>query len=283
MERRPPQNPPVFDATPESLRHDAQNLIEQTQGAWAEVLNKVVPESATFDNVIEPIIQDENEKSTSLRILRFYASTSPTKALRDASNAIVTMFTDAEVDLFARADMFALVDAVVSRVTDDLSPESRNYLEKLHRKFWQNGCGITDVTAKAYFEKCQKRVKDLERECSNNLHEEKTGLWFTREELSGVPARFISNFKKGQDENFLWVATKVPQSNPVMKHAKLEATRRKMFFAVQNRMPANVPLFRELVLVRDEAARLLGYPNHAVSDKWCPSPSQSLTPLHHRL
>lgn len=43
-----------------------------------------------------------------------------------------------------------------------------------------------------------------------------------------------------------------------------------MFYAIQNKMPANVTLFRELILLRDEAARLLGYPHHAalrISDK----------------
>lgn len=154
LDRPLPQSLPVFDATPESLRNDARNLVEQTQKVWKDIVNTVKPGSATFNHVIEPIIRDENAKSTSMRLLRFYASTSPSKNLRDASNAVVTKFTDSEVDLFARADVYALVDAVVTRDTlgDSLSVESRIYLEKLHRKFTQNGCGITDTTIKAHFE-----------------------------------------------------------------------------------------------------------------------------------
>lgn len=260
----PPQGPPLFDATPESLRNDARALAEHTQKVWNEIVNTVKPDSATFANVIEPIIRDENTKSISMRLLRFYASTSPSKALRDASNAVVTLFTDSEVELFARADMYALVDAVMAQDLPS-NGEARNYLEKLHRRFWQNGCGITDTAVKSHFESCQKRLKDLERECNKNLHEEKTGLWLTREELKGLPASFMSRLKEGEGEHegHFWVATKVPQSNPVMKHATLEATRKKMFYTIQNRMPENVPLFRELVLLRDETARMLGYPNHA--------------------
>lgn len=267
LSRRPPQSPPFFDATPESLRNDAQNLVQRTRKVWHDIVDTIKPDFATFGNVVEPIIQDENAKSTSMRLLRFYASTSPSKELRDASNAVTTIFTDFEVDLFAQPDMFVLVDAVVTRgsVGDGLSAETRNYLAKLHGKFRQNGCGISDRTVKSHFERCQKRLKDLERECNKNLHEEKTGLWLTREELEGVPSSFISRFKQGDGEleDHFWVATRVPQSSPVLKHAKREATRRKMFYAIQNRMPANVPLFRELVLLRDEAARILGYPNHA--------------------
>lgn len=261
-----PQTPPVFNATPESIRSNAEKLVQRTCEVWQKILHNTAPEKATFENVIVPIIQDENDKSTSMRILRFYASTSPSKALRDASNAIVTIFTDAEVDLFAQADMFNLVDAVVSRASGDLSPEARNYLEKLHRKFQQNGCGISDTSAKSHFERCQKRVKDLERECNRNFHEERAGIWLTPEELSGLPVGFISGLKQAADTPHVWVPTKFPQSNPVMRHAIHEDTRRKMFYAVQNRMHDNIPLFRELILLRDETARLLGYPNHAVSD-----------------
>lgn len=242
-------------------------MIDRTRTVWRDILSTVKPESATFDNVIEPIIQDENEKSTSMRLLRFYASTSTSKGLRDASNAAVTVFANAEVDLFSKAEMFALVDAVMARhpFGEGLQDEAYNYLEKLYSKFWQNGCGISNKIVKAHFERCQKRLKDLERECNKNLHEETTGLWLTREELDGVPSSFMSQFKQGEGERegHFWVATKVPQSSPIMNHAEREATRRKMFYAIQNRMPENVPLFRELVLLRDETARLLGYPNHA--------------------
>ena len=36
-----------------------------------------------------------------------------------------------------------------------------------------------------------------------------------------------------------------------------------MFYAIQNRMPENIPLFKELVALRDDTARILGYPSHA--------------------
>jgi len=62
---------------------------------------------------IYPIIQDENERSIKLRVLRFYASTSPSKQLRDVSSKATTLFNDAEVELYGRVDMFRLVNAVL--------------------------------------------------------------------------------------------------------------------------------------------------------------------------
>ena len=178
-----------------------------------------------------PLIHNENAQLSSMRVLRFYASTSPSRALRDASSAIGTIFTDSEVDLFSRADIFAVVDAVKTREshTGAFNAESRNYIEKLHLRFKRNGCGITDPTLKLRFEEGQKRLKDLERQCNQNLHEEKSGLWLTREELEGVPSSFMRRYKQGEGkfEGHFWVATKVPQSNPVLKHASKEITRKK--------------------------------------------------------
>jgi len=173
------------------------------------------------------------------------------------------------VELYGRVDMFCLVDAVSHRVLNGheiLDQESQYYLAKLHRKFKHHGCGIAEPTEKERFDLAQKRLHDLERQCNQNLHEENAGLWFTVEELEGVPQSLIGRLKNGTDpdhEGMLWVATKVPQSSPVIYNATREATRRKMYYAVQNRMSASTAIFRELILLRDETARMLGYPNHA--------------------
>ena len=48
-----------------------------------------------------------------------------------------------------------------------------------------------------------------------------------------------------------------------------------MFLANENKCNENVPLFKEAIILRDEAARLLGYPNHAtykIEDKMAKTP-----------
>jgi metallopeptidase MepB len=280
--RHSSQLPPLFNATPTSLLSDAVALVETTKRLWDTLAATVTTQNATFDNTIIPIIQDSNEKSKTLRVLRFYASTSPSPDLRAASQQATSLFNDAEVDLFARQDMFFLVDTVVhSSSNDHLDVESRYFLERLHRKFLVNGCGITDPVVKDRFETRTKLLKDLVREANKNLHEDKCGLWLTPDELEGVPSRFIERLNKGEGDYHvqgqLWLPTKVPQSGPILSHAKLEATRKKVYYTIQNRMPANVDLFRQIVLLRDETARMLGYDNHAhrrIVDKMMKSPAQ---------
>ncbi|KAJ6440726.1 beta-lactamase family protein [Purpureocillium lavendulum] len=101
------------------------------------------------------------------------------------------------------------------------------YLAKLHQKFAQNGCAIEDDETKARFLEKRKRLNDVQKQMQKNLHEDTSGA-----------------------------------CNPVFANAKSGETRKKMFYAVKNRIPDNIPLFREMVLLRDETARMLGYSHH---------------------
>lgn len=269
-----PSQPPItFNATPESILEAAKRQIATTNAVWDQVVASVSPDTANWDNTMSPIIQDENKKHAASRYLGFYKSTSPDADLRNASSTATGLFDNADVELYARPDMFALIDAIRRQPITARDPsaqdmESQYYLDKVHRRFIQNGCALQDADVKSKFMQCQRRIKEIERQCNRNHHDESTRVWFSRDEVSGVPAAALERL--AADEHGVSVSTKVNQSDLVLRHANNGETRKKMFYAIQNKMPANVPLFRELIWLRDEAARLLGYPHHAalrISDK----------------
>lgn len=272
----PKQDPIAFDETGNSLIEAAKNQISTTTAIWDHIVSSVDLKKANWENTVLPIIQDENRRLCAARYLGFYKSTSPDAALRAASNAATGLFDDAEVELCGRSDMFALIGVVRDQLTTETSsrdPEPRYYLEKMHRKFIQSGCGIDNADTKATFMQCQRRIKNIERECNKNHHDESTRVCFSRDELAGVPESFLAQLTT--DEQGIWVSTKVAQSGKILRDATKEATRKKMFYAIQNRMPDNIGLFRELILLRDKAARILGYSNHAamrIGDKMMRSP-----------
>ncbi|KAG8162406.1 hypothetical protein KVR01_008171 [Diaporthe batatas] len=272
----PTQTPIAFDATESSLIEAAKNHIATTKALWDQVVSSVDPKSANWENVIVPIIEDENKRVSATRYLGFYKSTSPDASLRAASNTASGLLDDAEVELYGRTDMFALIDAVRDHIAAGAAvqdPEPRYYLEKMHRKFIHSGCGINDAGEKAVFMQYQRRIREIERQCNKNHHDESTRVCFSRDELAGVPESFLKQLTT--DEQGIWVSTKVAQSGKILSNARKGETRKKMFYSIQNKMPDNIALFRELILLRDKAARLLGYPNHAamrIGDKMMRSP-----------
>lgn len=78
-----------------------------------------------------------------------------------------------------------------------------------------------------------------------------------------------------RDGDKVFVTFQYPDYFPVMDYAKRETTRKKLFIAHENKCSENVPLFKEVVVLRDEAARLLEYVNFAtfqLEDKMVQSP-----------
>nr|POE82460.1 saccharolysin [Quercus suber] len=279
--RKPPQAPPLFTHTPEMLLKDAQQLINRDKTLTDEIVRQVLPEDATFKNVVLPIAREENEQALSSHILGFYQAISTNAKLRDASTEAETKLEEHNIESSMREDIFNLVDAVYQKQKDDpkLDPESRRLLDKYRKGYISMGLNIPAGPKRDRFKEIQKRLSELTITFSKNLNEEKGGLWFTPEELEGVPSDVLEGLKSGEsgseNEGKLWLTFKYPDYFPTQKYCKHAETRHKAFVANENKCNNNVPLFKEAMILRDESARLLGFPNYAtfaVEDKMVKTP-----------
>lgn len=276
--RRPPQAPPVFTATVQSILDDANRLINTSRKVQDDAVTSVRPESASFANVVQPMARNQDEMALESHILCFYQAVSTDEKLRDASSEAEKLLDDFWIESSMREDVFKLVDAVLKR-GEALDPESRRLLEKEHKDYVRSGLGIPAGPQRDRFKEIKKRLSQLAIEFSRNLNEEKGGIWFTRDELNGVPEDVLSNLKQGEGEQQgkLWLTFKYPDLFPTMKYATNPETRKRVTIANENKCNQNIPLFREVVVLRDEAARIMGYQNHAIfriEDEMAKSPDR---------
>lgn len=269
---RPPKNapqpPPLFTATPESLIQDTKRLIEQSRELQNKVAQTVQPETATFANTLLPLAQNEGRVALESHVIKFYQNVSPDPALRDASNEAKKLFGDFEIQTAMREDMFVLIDAVLRNNQDEnLDIESQWFLEKEHKKYLSNGLGILASREREAFKSTRKQLSELSVEFQRNLNEENSGIWFEPQELEGISGDVLERLEKGQDDtpnkDKLRLTFQYPDYFPTMSYASNSETRRKVFLGYENKCNQNVPLFKETVVLRDKAARLLGYPDHA--------------------
>ncbi|KAJ5743604.1 hypothetical protein N7533_008474 [Penicillium manginii] len=274
--RRPPQAPPTFTATPQSVVADAERIIKTSRGVQDQVVGSVQASNATFASVLGPLSQDENVMALEAHILGFYQAVSVDQKLRDASSKAEELMDEFFIESAMREDIFKLVAETLNK-NEPLEPESRRLLEKEHKDFIRNGLGLPDGPERARFKEIKKRLSQLSIEFQKNLNEENGGIWFTLEQLDGVPEDVLSGLKKGEGENDgkVWLTFKYPDLFPTMKYAKNSEIRKQVMIANENKCNQNVPLFREAIVLRDEAARLLGYPSHAafrIEDKMAKTP-----------
>ncbi|KAH8659341.1 putative Saccharolysin [Tricladium varicosporioides] len=274
--QKPPQAPPLFTATPTSVVEEAKALCDTTRSLLDKIAKEVTPETATFANVVLPMAEDENAAGLKGRILGFYQAVSGDSKLRDASSKAEEIMDEFNIEASMREDIFKLVDAAYNK-KETLDPESQRLLEKERKSYIRNGLGIEKGEKRDRFKEIKKRLSMIQIEFQKNLNEENGGIWFTTKELEGVPQDTLDTFEKGTGDNEgkLKFSFKYPDLFPTLKFALDPETRKKVFIENENKCNQNVPLFKEAVVLRDEAARLLGYKDHAsfrLEDKMAKTP-----------
>ncbi|KAG6151211.1 hypothetical protein E4U11_007972, partial [Claviceps purpurea] len=280
--RNPPQAPPLFTHTPESILQVVNSNNARTKAVLDQVVADIKPENATFANVLEPNLLSDNVLQVSNNIVMFYQYVSGSKELREASTKAQGISDDFFIELKLREDVFKLVDAAyATRETQNLQAEQLHLIDKERQQYIRNGLLLPAGPQRDRFKEVQKRLSQLCLQCSKNMNDEMGGVWFTPDELEGVPSDEldISQLEKGTGENEgkVKVSFKYTHLFPMSKYAAREDTRRIYTSAEANKMSNNVPLFREIIALRDEAARLIGYPDHAsliISEKMAKSPER---------
>ncbi|OBT69081.1 hypothetical protein VE03_01423 [Pseudogymnoascus sp. 23342-1-I1] len=204
--------------------------------------------------------QDENEVGLSYHVIGFYKSVTTSSELKVASIQAVKIIQDFEREAATNDRVFILVNAVMKK-GEILDQESQLFLDRVHRNFVRHGMNIPTLAERRLFEEGEKNISDLSIDFMTNLNGASGGLWLTTEQLHGLPIDIMKTLPVNGGLHL--VSSKYPDYFPVMRHATSHDTRRKVFMANENKCNENVPIFRQIVLLRDQNARILGYPNHA--------------------
>jgi metallopeptidase MepB len=178
----PPQLPLLFDATPSQILEETTALVDKRSTLWDAICRDVIPEIVAIDNFLTPILQNDNHWIARSQALGFYASTSPSKDLRDASKTATDILDRAEIDLYLRDGIYSLFDALISRHDTgklQLEPENLRFSQKMRLKFEKHGCSLPDGHLTESFRAATKQLKEYERQFQSNLNDDKKGIWMT--------------------------------------------------------------------------------------------------------
>lgn len=186
---------------------------------------------------------------------------SPDAQLRDSSSEALEIFASFEAESGSRKDLYQLLQAV--KVSDQiLDPESQLWLDQQLLSFTRNGVHLFEETRNRLVE-IKRDLSHISREFELNLARNADELSFTREELTGVPENSTTNLQQCSTTDKLAVRLRPMSLGPLLRYASRSSTRRRLVIANWNRCKENVPLLQKAIVLRDEAARLLGYSNHA--------------------
>lgn len=259
MSRKPPQ--PLQDILLASeIVPTIKRLLASESSLLDSLTTTIPPSEATYANVILPIQQSQDATQGAAGVYAMLRYSGPDASTQAAVAEAQRLWAEAGAEQVKRRDVYALVQAVRDQ-NEDLDGEGRRVLEDMWLEFRHAGHGALDQEGVGTYLARRTRIEELKREFQANLAKDHGGLWFEEEELSGVPEAECSRWRR--EAGRVFVKLDRAGYDAVLSRADDPATRKRMHLAYEDRLRENVPLYKEMLLLRDENARVLGYDDHA--------------------
>ncbi|KAF4231723.1 hypothetical protein CNMCM6805_010312 [Aspergillus fumigatiaffinis] len=199
---------------------------------------------------------------------------SPSLETQGAFDEARKLYLKASALWVADEPFFRLLEAVREKPEfQALDAESKHWLEKELLEYRHAGHGILGHVELEEYQKRNMEIAELERKFQQNLAREAGGVWFTLEELNGVPGDELTKWRDSPAEAELTNEKHqqrkkfVPFANggtlAVLTHAHSPETRKRMFLEDNVKLKENMPLFEDIIKRRARQAQALQYPSHA--------------------
>jgi thimet oligopeptidase len=248
------------DWTPQQLEAACKEA-EKTCDAKLAKIASLKDSERTFANTPEAIEQVTTDWSEAVGRAGFMKDVHPDEKVRAAATACEEEAGKYAARIAARKDLYLAVKTWQGR-GEQVGKQDRRLVELMMRDFHRAGVDLPDEQREKLVS-LRSRLAELQTRFSSNLDEDTSSVEMTREELDGMPEAYVARLKKTPAGKYV-VTTKYPDYFPFLENAKSTDARRKLEVAFMNRgAKDNLKLLDEAVALRDEAAKLLGYPTHA--------------------
>lgn len=231
-----------------------------------ELIEKIVAtvdlKDATFDNVYAPILRYDDSTLNDTNITETLKYAALDADVQSEAEAAMKLWSDHYTWAEEQDKLLQLRFAAGER-TEDLDAESKRRLEKKIEYLKRMGHGTVDEETRKAYQDTSKEIDDICREMNRNIRLYDGGnLGFTEKELDGLDEQEFQQYDKDESGKRLVPMTRANYTK-IMASASNPNTRKSFHEKWRSRLPENVPMFRKVILLRDENARRLGYHSDA--------------------
>lgn len=256
---------PQFEQTPEAVAATVERVLAAADSAL-DALAAQDLEEATYASTIGALDDIVYPVMTVLNRYWLMKETQPDAVMRNACTAQVQVMDEWAVALQYREDVYlacrAYADALGVGERPPLAGEQRKLLEDTMRDYRRAGFEL-DAATRKQVEVLQNEHNRLTTTFDTNVTNANETLYFTTEELDGVPENFLKSSRQDDGRHAVRV-TVTPDYMVTIQNAKSGAVRKRLNRARYSvAMAENGPVLAEIVRARAKIASLLGYDNWA--------------------
>ncbi len=262
-----------WSLTPARIDASCKSEIE-TAGKRVDALLHV-RSARTFKSVAEPLENALSDLNDDLSAQTLLFQVAPDKAVREASERCNNAVAAFNADLFSRPDLYAAL-AAASKSGTARGPAQKKLLELHLVSAKRAGAGLPPAKRQR-FVAIAKEIADLETKFSSTLSAGPTTIAITQEQSAGLKPDLLASLKTDADGKLV-VPVNESTSEQFMANATSEEARKAFYIALNRRGGSgNVALLEQALALRDEAAKLLGYPNwsaYTLADRMAGTPQR---------
>ena len=247
-------------------------------------------DAATFDNTIAALEDSGRPFNRASTIMSIYTSTMNGKdmqAVEQEMSPVLAAFGD---EVTQNEKLFARIKAVYDgRATAKLNPEQLRLLEVVYQNFARRGAALP-AKQKARMKEINGKLASLYTQFTQNqLADEESGMVVLdkEEDLAGLPDSIKAAAKEAAEakgQKGKWAITNTRSSaEPFLTYASNRALREKVFrmwiSRGENAPHDNKPVITQILALRGERAKMLGFPSHAhwiIDDNMAKTPDAAM-------
>jgi len=227
----------------------------------------------TFKNTIEAL-EYSGELLGNISSIFFNLNSAETNdEIQKIAQEVSPLLSKFRNDITLNQTLFQKVKSVYLQINSlDLNIEQHQLLEKHFKSFSRNGA-LLNKEKKEKLRKIDKQLSQKTLQFGQNLLADSNDyeLLLTEEDLKGLPQNAIDtakNLAETKGKKGYLITLDYPSYMPFMKYAKNRELRKKLSLAFgskgfQDNKNNNETLIKEIVSLRLERAKLLGYDTHA--------------------
>jgi oligopeptidase A len=281
--------PPFSRIGAEHVLDAVQTLLARGRGRVAEVLDAA--EEPTWESLVQPIAEIDDRINRAWSPVAHLNAVADNPRLREAHNAALPLLSEYATEMGQNEGLYNSYRRIAE--SKGLNPSQRKVLANAMRDFRLAGVDLAPGK-KARFKELSKRLAELQSTFSENVLDATQG-WKKQlrdvEQLAGLPPSALALAADTAEREGLegWLLTlEFPSYHPVMSYADDESLRRELYEANSTRASDQGPnahtwdnsqVIEEIMALRHERARLLGFGNYAelsLARKMAPGTEQVL-------
>jgi oligopeptidase A len=252
-----------FQCDLENFIDELKNRLEHNNKHIEELLQQ---EKKTYANFVKPLeMMDEHLEQffTPLSHLNAVNNSDQTQQVYTESLPIITEYS---TKLSQNIDIYNAYKEILTQEKETLNYEQKRVLELNILNFELSGAHLNDAT-KERLQEINIKKSELSNNFSQNLLNATNAYEYIitdEADIEGLPQSEIENAKFEENGEIKYKFTlQMPSYIAYMTYGKNRAIREELYRAYVSRAPENAQIIDELLLLRNEMSKLLGFENYA--------------------